>query len=195
MPAVEFQLDMDKVIASAVYVAQKVPRLTVGRLMKLLFLADKYHLVRYGRPITGDRYIAMKDGPVPSFAYRVFKKEVLKNPYTPQGKRLALAIAVDKTESPAHLSAKGSFDRTQLSASDVEALNRIIAAFGKLTFHELRKMTHAMPAYHNAWEVRGNRSGVRMNFADFFENDADAIPGVKEEVQENNYLRHAFAER
>ena len=31
---------------------------------KLLFLADKYHLIRYGRTITNDEYWAMSYGPV-----------------------------------------------------------------------------------------------------------------------------------
>jgi hypothetical protein len=34
--------------------------------LKLIFLADRYHLCRYGRLITNDSYVAMKHGPVPS---------------------------------------------------------------------------------------------------------------------------------
>ena len=34
--------------------------------LKLIFLADRYHIRKYGRLITNDVYVAMKHGPVPS---------------------------------------------------------------------------------------------------------------------------------
>jgi Protein of unknown function (DUF4065) len=46
--------------------SKHLPQLTKWRICKLLFLADKLHLLRYGRPITGDAYYAMKLGPVPT---------------------------------------------------------------------------------------------------------------------------------
>ena len=50
--AVEFNIDFDKVIAATTYIASqspKLPELTMGKMCKLIFLADKHHLVRYGR--------------------------------------------------------------------------------------------------------------------------------------------------
>lgn len=43
------------------------------KLFKILYFAEKGHLSKYGRPITWDRYIAMKDGPVPSSIYDLLK--------------------------------------------------------------------------------------------------------------------------
>lgn len=34
--------------------------------LKLVFFADRYHLRKYGRPITNDQYWAMRFGPVAS---------------------------------------------------------------------------------------------------------------------------------
>src|SRR4051812_34811550 len=93
---VEFKLDMEKVIATTLFLAGKnLPELTEGKLLKLMFLADKYHLVRYGRPITGDRYEAMNHGPVPSWTYALFNKQILKKPFTPEGKTLAAMLDID----------------------------------------------------------------------------------------------------
>jgi len=36
--------------------------------LKLVYFADRYHLRRFGRPITGDEYLAMPYGPVASSA-------------------------------------------------------------------------------------------------------------------------------
>ena len=43
------------------------------KLFKILYFAEQKHLLQYGRTITGDRYIAMKDGPVPSNIYDLLK--------------------------------------------------------------------------------------------------------------------------
>jgi uncharacterized phage-associated protein len=43
------------------------------KLFKILYFAEQKHLVNYGRTIIGDRYVAMKDGPVPSNVYDVLK--------------------------------------------------------------------------------------------------------------------------
>ena len=36
--------------------------------LKLIFFADRYHIRKFGRPITNDKYEAMEYGPVPSNA-------------------------------------------------------------------------------------------------------------------------------
>ena len=41
-------------------------RMNKLKALKLVFFADRYHLRLYGRPITNDRYLAMKYGPVAS---------------------------------------------------------------------------------------------------------------------------------
>src|SRR5579864_4950925 len=65
--AVQFKFDFEKFLAVLQYMAWKsVPELDKYKICKLLFLADKYHLVQYGRPIIGDRYCALRYGPVPS---------------------------------------------------------------------------------------------------------------------------------
>ena len=43
------------------------------KLFKILYFADQKHLVKYGTPILGDKYIAMKHGPVPSSTYDFLK--------------------------------------------------------------------------------------------------------------------------
>lgn len=190
----EFQLDIDKVIAAAIFIASKnPPELTIGKMMKLIFLADKYHLVRYSRPITGDHYDAMQDGPVPSFAYDLFK-QVLRRPFTAQGKQLASALVVDANYELPRFSSRAEFDPEQLSQSDILALNETLRQFGDKSFEELSALTHTMAAYDKAWRSRGLfKKSARMKFEDFFEDDAGAIAGAKEETIENDCLRKSFA--
>ena len=65
--AVGFKFEQAKAIAAIeVLVDGGILDLTRGKIAKLLFFADKRHLVQYGRPITGDWYAALQHGPLPS---------------------------------------------------------------------------------------------------------------------------------
>src|SRR2546430_14116429 len=48
-----------------------IRRLNKMKALKLLFFADRYHLRKYGRPVSDCAYFAMKHGPVASEAKRV----------------------------------------------------------------------------------------------------------------------------
>jgi uncharacterized phage-associated protein len=188
---VRFAFDADKTLAAAIYIAGKnLPELTMGKLFKLLFLAEKDHLVRYGRPITGDWYAAMKNGPVPSNLYNLFK-ELKLTPTSDAARRLAESISIDASvyEYP-RLTARVDPDPMQLSQSDVLSIDRIVNECGHLTFLQLRSLTHETPAYENAWQQKPEgRDSEPILFEDFFEEDPNALSGAKEEMLENYRLR------
>jgi uncharacterized phage-associated protein len=45
------------------------------KLVKLLYIADREALAKWGRPITTDRYVSMKEGPVVSNVYHLIGSE------------------------------------------------------------------------------------------------------------------------
>lgn len=56
------------------YILQKLGgRSDIHKLFKILYFAEQKHLVRYGTAISQDHYHAMKNGPVPSIAYDIYK--------------------------------------------------------------------------------------------------------------------------
>lgn len=193
---VQFQFDFPKTLAAITYIAsQNVPELTVYKTLKIIFLSDKYHLVRYGRPITGDAYSALKDGPVPSTIYNLLK-EIRKSPYTQYAKTLSENIEVDKNYEYPRLRAKKAYDADELSKSDIEALSSSIRDFGKLGYFELRDLAHEMAAFDKAWKSKSFfRSSAPMKFEDFFEGDKGSIQAAKAEMVENAELRKVFAKR
>lgn len=62
----------DKAIAAVGYLLERTEE-DIYLLMKMMYLADRLHLSRYGRFIAGDEYAAMKAGPVPSVTYDLMK--------------------------------------------------------------------------------------------------------------------------
>ena len=59
-----FPFKLRKLEAVAAYFAQTIPDPSTAKLRSLIFFADKKHLLRYGRPIVGDRYYAQPVGPM-----------------------------------------------------------------------------------------------------------------------------------
>jgi uncharacterized phage-associated protein len=163
----------------------------------MMYLADKDHLVRYGRPITGDLYSAMEHGPVPSNLYNAFKemskRQAARNE---NAKILAKGIRLDTTYRYPRIEPLAEVDPLQLSVSDTKSLERVVKQFGKMTFSQVRQIAHDTPAWEIAWNGKPEgKDAAPMKFEDFFEDDANALSGVKEEMLENHTLKMACARR
>src|SRR6185295_5585336 len=120
MPALTFEFEPEKFVEASVYLTERCPLMTKMKLFKLLFFADKKHLLRYGRPILGARYIAMKDGPVPSQAY-----DIVKNNYHHFHEKLLVSGHEISARQPASVDS--------LSDSDIEVLDEVCSEYGSLT--------------------------------------------------------------
>lgn len=190
--SVEFEFDFAKAREAILYLASRssngVEKLTAA---KLLFLADKYHLVRFGRPITGDRYFAMPMGPVPTTILDLLN-EILEERPSEWTESLSQHLSVDQSGRWPRFVANEPLQPEFLSESDVRALDEILRRHGSKKPGELIDLTHETPAYEKAWDARGTLRSVRIPFEDFFEEDPDAVQGVQEEMVEDFELRRAF---
>jgi uncharacterized phage-associated protein len=61
--------------AAALFLHLRGGRMHYIKLLKLLYLADREALRRWGVPITMDRYVSMRHGPVPSRTYGLVVEE------------------------------------------------------------------------------------------------------------------------
>jgi len=187
-----FRFEENKAMAALVWIASRsmrIAELDKYKISKLIFLADKCHLVRYGRPITGDVYCALPYGPVPSNTL-----DLLNQLEKGSNERLAQLLELDRRYRYPRLSAiSDTFARQQLSESDRAALDWAVDHFGHMTFDELKAITHQMPAYRKVWDEKPeHRNSEPMSYEDFFEEDPEAVAGAFEEMLENDELRKAF---
>ena len=194
--AVTFDYDFETTLAAITYLASKgLPELTKYKISKLLFLADKYHLVTYGRIITGDKYSAIPYGPIPSRTLNLLNAVLNDNLRDPESLLLSQAVVLDRTFSYPRFCAERVVNEDQLSQSDLLALDKVVAEYGQMGFGELKLITHEMYAYKQAWSERPRGSnGVDMDFVAFFEEDSDAVVGAQEAMIEDDFLRKAFPE-
>ena len=191
--AVRFQFDFPRMRAVVNYLAsQDIPELTKYKICKLIFLADKLHLVKYGRIITGDKYCALPNGPVPSRTLNLLNAVIEGDLKTEEAKALSDSLELDRRFENPRFKAK-EFDASELSQSDVMAIDKTIADYGHMAFGELKAITHSMFAYESAWNGRpAGSSGADMDFTDFFEQDSDAVVGAREAMLEDDSLRKTF---
>jgi hypothetical protein len=127
-----------KALETLVFLANKDKR--QYWILKAIYLADKEHLGRYGRQIFGDRYIAMKLGPVPSLAYDIVKsvREGATGYNFPEPVPSTALKAPDNSTVEAFRKANANL----LSASEMECLADAYNLIKDLTLQEVINLTH-----------------------------------------------------
>ncbi len=138
--------------------------------LKLIFFADRYHLRKYGRPITNDQYWAMQFGPVASAVKEMAELDSLCGT-----ERHYAANVFQKTEPEYNLQSISAVDEDVFSESDLEALQYVWSHFGNKHMN-LVNITHQYPEWkkHEA-ALSGGMSRVRMDLVDFLD---DPAPGI-----------------
>lgn len=145
LPIVQPSLDLDPraVREVIVYLAKRLQDPGFHQIAKLLYFADKLHLQRYGRLILGDRYVAMKYGPVPSFVYDMLKAARNANSAGTRELQPAFTVHSDgRTVLPLR-----EADLDWISDSERECLDEAIRLYGQLSFQALTNLSH-----DKAWE-------------------------------------------
>lgn len=111
------------------------------KLCKILYFADQRHLSLYGRSITGDTYIAMQYGPVPSNVDDILKAVRGDSYFARFAGELRQKITFDNRYIIRSLAAP---DTDELSASDIECLTYATDLCRDLSFERLTEMSHGL---------------------------------------------------
>ena len=130
--------DKEKSLNALLYVANRVQRKDFHKIFKIIYFADRQHLADWGRPITGDTYIAMEAGPVPSRLYDMLKI-VRGDSYLPDMEGLGKYFQVENWMyvRPLH-----DADLNKLSANEQEALSKAIEKYAGLSYDEIKEKSH-----------------------------------------------------
>ena len=163
MIGITFEFRRTKAVEAILYLANRISHPEKYNICKLLYLADKVSLEKYGRFIFGEAYVAMQNGATPSNAYDLLKKADCEPVDGISMKRNQIIPLRDA-------------DTDRLSESDIECLDQIIRRYGNQPI-EGRKAAHDK-AYQKSWD---NRAGKRSNpipvesIAELFQDSADLI--------------------
>lgn len=175
--AARYAVHTAKALETIVWLANAKPGIDIYHVVKCSFFADKYHLNKYGRPISGDNYVADTYGPLGRSVYNIMNGDPIE--------MLALG---GNGPLPIHVGdrwmviADRCANTRVLSKSDVEALEWAVHEVADLSFGELVDITHNDPAYIAA-------NGGRMRYEDLFNEDAPHREEKAAELEET--ARHA----
>ena len=111
------------------------------KLCKILYFADQRHLSLYGRSITGDTYIAMQYGPVPSNVDDILKAVRGDSFFSGYVDELKDKLAFENRYIVKELAEP---DMDELSESDVECLTYAIDLCHDKSFGQLTDLSHGM---------------------------------------------------
>lgn len=172
--------DKDVTLNAVLYIIQQMGgKVDMHKIFKTLYFADQEHLSKYGRTITGDVYIAMHYGPVPSRTDDIFKA-VRGDSYFPAGDLKDYFHFVNRYIVTNNKDA----DLDYLSESDLECLNHSISLCKDLSFEELTKKSHGL-----AWKNTA-RDRV-MSYADILREEGDT-EGYVEYITNKMELESSF---
>ncbi|MBU2633223.1 SocA family protein [Patescibacteria group bacterium] len=154
------------------FARKKDGRINKMKALKLIYFADRYHLRKYGRPVVGDTYWAMKLGPVGSNSLDVanlsenslgqnclkYAREYLTRPK----EDIKLEEIISKKEVLLEV----------FSESDIEALENAYKEFGDKDQFELAKTAHEYPEWSKFKKeiIDEGKKRMRMDYIDFFKN-------------------------
>lgn len=105
----------------------------IHKLFKILYFAEQKHLVRYGAAISQDHYHAMKNGPVPSIAYDIYKN--VKEGGTAYTRYFSTIdrYSIQGITDP---------DLDFLSESEMQCINESVQENKNLSFNDLTDKSH-----------------------------------------------------
>jgi uncharacterized phage-associated protein len=201
MSELRFRFNLDKFVnALAYFAARGVSDLTKLKAVKLLYFADQYHLHRYGRPIIGDRYVAMDLGPVPEDSYQLISRVLEPDEVVDEAQRKALESlevyrGLFRQYKYPVLRARRKPDLDVFSDSEIEALGAITEQHGTTPARALVDLTHTHRAYRLADMGRSEGSSVFLPYEYFFEDAPEDLRQPAVERAESQQEDRDFADQ
>ena len=143
--SIKFKFNEQKAVQAAARLIQHSGgEMNYLALMKLLYLADREALLRFGRPITGDRLVAMKHGPVLSRVYDLVSQKKQEAPESEWHQFIPRPNAYVFT-----VRFSGVPDTGELSAAELALIDEVYARFRGWDEWRLVDHTHKLPEWRH----------------------------------------------
>jgi len=125
------------------------------KLLKLLYLIDREALLKWGRPVTFDKYVSMNKGPVLSRTLNLITDELMPGEksywleYISFPKKFVISLKKDPGQE-------------ELSVAEIDVIKEIYERYGKMSRWDLiKKVMHELPEW-----VDPNGSAIPIEYED-----------------------------
>lgn len=173
-----------KMRACMLYIAHHFPEgLDFIKLFKILYFAQRYHLVKYGSGVMTDTFHALKHGPVPSFIYKALQMAQGRMKQETDFIPFLKGIHIDSNNI---ITTTDCTDMDELSASDILCLDRYIKKYKDMDSYKLSGYSHHdeawKRAYHRAVEDPEKDIMTLIDIAKAGHAKEDVIDYIKENI-------------
>ena len=140
--------------AAAEFLKLRGGRMSYLKLIKLLYLLDREALLRWGRPVTTDRYVAMNNGPVVSRIHDMIRDEPAPG---------TVSIWRQFISAPANyeVTLAAEPERDELSRAEESLIEEVFSRYGKLSRWDLVNLSHELPEWQDP-----NGSAIPIQYRD-----------------------------
>lgn len=128
--------------AAAILLRLRGGRMKYLKLIKLLYISDREALARWGKPITTDHYVSMKEGPVVSNIYNLIGSEPMPSEQSVWHKHI-------KTVADFDVELVGEPSNDELSQAEEDLLQEVFKAHGHKNRWIIVDETHKFPEWKN----------------------------------------------
>lgn len=179
----DFTFDINKTVAATAYLCDKHKgKLTVIYLMKMLYVSDRIALINWHRPITGDEFFSLRDGPIVSRTYDLFKGNVAGE----DRKIWGSAFVRDGM----WIKHNGKADQTWLSERERKTLDKVFNLLSEMSKDQLVDFLHKkLPE----WKDPGEKGRLPINPEDIFLSRGFGVDEIDQINSENCVVQGAKA--
>jgi uncharacterized phage-associated protein len=175
---IKFSFKPEKFVNAIAYFAKNCSSVGRTKACKMLYFADKEHLLRYGRTVTGDHYYRLQHGPIPTQGLNI-----LRGMSTPANAALLNRWLSLEDDS---IKLKRRPDLKVFSKSDLRILEEVCTKYGGYSATYLSHLSHK----EAPWKKTGQNEAI--DFELFFEGRPEA-DDIKEIVQSEQKSRKVLA--
>ena len=177
-----YRFNFDKSLqASGVLLGFAGDRMEYMRLLKLLYIADREMLAETGRPITGDRAVAMKHGPVLSHVYDIIKGESARS------SEWAESVRTDHKD----IERRKMIPRDLLTRAEVEKLLEVSERHADDTVWEICDKTHQFEEWRKNYAA-GTATPIRWEEVLVAQGKEDLIEAAEKDDELRRCLDDLF---
>jgi uncharacterized phage-associated protein len=187
MKPIRFKFDERKAVqAAGRLISQGGGEMNYMALLKLLYLIDREALLRWGKPITGDKIVAMKRGPVLSRIFDLVSQKKQDHPKCAWHNLIPRPAPYVYT-----VRFSGVPDTSVLSEAELALIDEVFAQHRNKTDDQLVELTHKLPEWRNP-----GKTSVPIPFETILKvgkKSAGEIEAIASEAAADEFLDRALA--
>ena len=165
--------------AAAMLLKMRGGKMSYMKLLKLLYLVDREALLRWGRPVSTDRYVSMDRGPVLSKTLDLINEGAEDHVGRTWAKHISAPLGDHEVEL------RSDTPNDELSRAEEKLISEIFGKFGHLTRWQIVDHVHTLPEW-----IDPNGGAIPIQYEDILRAGNKTEVEIESILQELRNIAH-----